>query len=193
MPDLTGCSTVMLQPQADTRLNSVAPTMSAGSATPLYLLRGVVGLFRYDVSAIPSNATLAAAELRVVYPALACGAGCGSCSVGDSSCPVRLYAMSSDWDEASATWKSRRTGVDWPNPGGIGSDRSSLLVEILHAAEQDSVFPIPPEQLATLWSWRMGNLLTVRLEPDGLFVVASRETAPVCTYQAPSLVLTYCP
>ena len=78
----------------------------------------MASLLRFDVSSIPTNATIQSAQLQVY-------------TVGQSNSAymcARPYAVLRPWIDSQATWNRATSGETWAAPGcnGIGTDRSDV-------------------------------------------------------------------
>ncbi len=106
-----------LYPVADATIRSDAPDSNFGGAT--FVMAGssnsgaIVGrgLFRFDLSGIPTNATVSNATLTLVDVNSA-----GSGYFG-------LNRVLTNWDESAVTWNHRTAAMTWTAPGGqTGTD-----------------------------------------------------------------------
>ena len=100
----------------DTYIEVYAP--SANHATdPLYLSAGGnrSALVRFDLDHIPEDSVVKAAQLGL-YAYYSSSAG--------ASLDVAGYRLQEGWDEGSATWKERSSGISWDAAGALspGSD-----------------------------------------------------------------------
>ncbi len=117
-------------PVADASIRSDAPDGKDGSSNSLTV--GVSsdgsstnrGLFRFDVSSIPTNATVTNVTLSLI-------------ALKQPSAPYYfgLYLLLTNWVESEVTWNNRSALMPWIAPGGLfgtdyfGTDSSySLLV-----------------------------------------------------------------
>jgi PKD repeat protein len=82
----------------------------SGSTTDMYIVLG------WDISAIPTNATVESAEIQFVV-------------TNPSGGPYDCFSLLTGWDQAQVTWNSAFTGVPWGTPGAASpSDRGSQIV-----------------------------------------------------------------
>jgi hypothetical protein len=109
--------TTNLYPVADATIRSDAPDSNFGGAT--FVMAGssnsgaIVsrGLFKFDLSSIPTNATVSNATLTLVDVNSA-----GSGYFG-------LNRLLTNWDESEVTWNRRTASMPWTAPGGqTGTD-----------------------------------------------------------------------
>jgi hypothetical protein len=77
-----------------------------------------VGLIRFDLIAIPTNAEIIAVELDVVVREILEG--------GDAV----AFALSESWDEDTATWNERSEDVSWTDPGAGPASQTPGVVAI---------------------------------------------------------------
>jgi VCBS repeat-containing protein len=120
-------STVILNPVADTWLDEVNQDDSYGTDATLVMgsnatTPSVAGdhrvLLRFDLSAIPTGATITDATLRVFLEEYNDVAG-GIFATSDVE--VDAYLVYESWDEASATWNQTDGSNPWAAvPGGSG-------------------------------------------------------------------------
>ena len=95
----------------DTKIKDDAP-LTAFGADPNMEVDGDPDygtLMRWDLSGIPAGAIVTDASLSLQITNLS----------GDA---YPLYAMTRDWDEATATWEEASTGIPWHAPGASGSN-----------------------------------------------------------------------
>lgn len=91
----------------DTYVQQSTPSQNYGSATGLLVLYTGLGgdqtnaLIQFDLGAVPADATIDAAYLRVYQPA----AGC-------SGQPVAVWKITEDWLEGGVTWSTLPDAVD---------------------------------------------------------------------------------
>lgn len=121
---LLTAATLTLTPAADTGIREFSPTTAygdnqvviAGTTGPLSNSGQNRGLFRFDLSSIPSQATITDVRLTfgvVRVPPIQVDADFG------------LYPILQSWAEGSATWNI--PGAGWHGPGGVaGQDYAQL-------------------------------------------------------------------
>jgi MYXO-CTERM domain-containing protein len=129
---------------ADTKLKSDDPTTNFGAdeqleadGSPEY---GV--LLRWDVSALPEDVTVLAAELSLEI-------------TGVSSQAYDIVSVLRDWREQEASWENYRTGQAWQQAGARGdadSDTQSLGA-VMGIAEGPEVTPLTQAGLALIEQW----------------------------------------
>lgn len=85
-------------------------------------------LLRFDLSGIPPNAVVTAAELRLFVD-------------DDPGAPVTVYELLQSWDEATATSNQRATGMAWLGPGATPPSRGTTAI--------GSLSPMPANITAT--------------------------------------------
>ena len=80
-------------------------------------------LIRFDLSGIPSNATICSATLSLFV---------GSSSGATYDRVVRVYRLRTAWSEQTGTWNVASTGVNWQVAGASGAnDRESTDIGFL--------------------------------------------------------------
>lgn len=215
-PDLPACSqqTFTGTAEADAVLVSgPASNINYGGAYAgnIGVAVGSVGIFRFDVAAIPAAAQLRSVVLRLAVAEQdgACGTGCGDCSHIEAPGTLALAYMRSDWPEPTVTWEHLAYhdpalgSVAWDQPGAQGpADRGPEVATVQHVAVQEVVFDSAgnPGMLAGLAAWRTAaGKLTLQVSPatGAVFIAAMREQPnPDCGgpgYARPQLTIRYCP
>ncbi|MBT8494180.1 MAG: DNRLRE domain-containing protein [Deltaproteobacteria bacterium] len=93
----------------DTALNGGLPDQPGGDGASFTAeaVGPIHGLLRFDLSSVPTTATVIGAELEVWTNF--------SPSQGGTA---QLFRISEEWEEATATWNQRSTGVAWTDAGG---------------------------------------------------------------------------
>jgi hypothetical protein len=101
---------------ADTTMTSSTPDVTAGNQ--IFVIAGVGdggtnrALFRFDVSGIPTNATVTNVTVSLV-----------AYSQPPSGVLFGLSPVLTNWDEYAVTWNSRSSLTPWTVPGGlVGTD-----------------------------------------------------------------------
>jgi len=84
------------------------------------------GLLRFDLSAIPTDALVLAAELEVVVHE--------ELESGDAV----AFALAEEWDEDTATWEERVEGIPWTDTGAGVDSQAPGLVAIFTPSALDS-------------------------------------------------------
>jgi hypothetical protein len=110
--------------------------LTAYGTQPLMLADGggqdATSLFRADMSAIPTTATVQSAVLHIWVS-------------NDVGADVSLYRMLESWDEANATWTERAPGTSWSSAGAAppSSDTTALatLTPDVMYAEKTATIP----------------------------------------------------
>ncbi|MBM3188887.1 MAG: alpha/beta fold hydrolase [Chloroflexi bacterium] len=101
----------------DTFIEVYAQEANHGSEAGLYITGGDLRtpLLRFDLSHIPSNAVIKAAQL---------GLYAYNASSDSAKVDAAVYRLLESWDEQSATWQVRSAGTPWSKAGalGLGSD-----------------------------------------------------------------------
>jgi hypothetical protein len=103
----------------DTAMSSIAATFNFGVSESFQVGSQWTALLRFDLTAIPSTATVIDARLRL---------GVTADATGDT---ITLHPVIEEWDEGTAngaigtaSFFERRSGMLWLGPGATGSSRS---------------------------------------------------------------------
>jgi len=193
--------------EADTILSSTSPDFVFGTL-PLANVGssiGSVGLFRFDVTALPTSAAITSARVELTFAAQSsgCASSCGSCQSVEHAGNFALFYLRSDWVESQASWNRPATGLAWGAAGASQSavDRSALpIATITHQPGASESIAITEGALADLNGvWRRSNRVSFELVASnfGVFVIATRESAgEACVpggYMPARLLVEYCP
>lgn len=118
---MTNPSYVVLKNAEDTSINSVFPTLNIGSGIQ-FIVSGVAnGLVKFDISSIPSNATISQAIFSL-FTASASG-----------SSVQNVHRLVRNWVESEATWNEAETGTNWGTAGAANTttDYNSTLLDTI--------------------------------------------------------------
>ncbi|WP_158625776.1 DNRLRE domain-containing protein [Corallococcus carmarthensis] len=177
---------------SDATLSQDTPTVNAGADGLLRLDRdyptgsGKVtnGLLRFDVSAIPANATVQAVRLTF--------------NVRNSTSGEGFFVMAAgrSWNEAQATWTLAATGSPWSGPGASGAaDRGATsFATLLPGATGSYGVDLNAAGIAAVQGWaanaatNQGFVLDANTNMDGLELDSS-EAATLAN--RPKLTVTY--
>lgn len=147
-------------------------------------------LFQFDLSSIPSNATICSVKLSLFVAT-------GSNALNDRV--VRVYRLKTAWSEQTGTWNSASTGVSWQVAGASGAndrestDLGSLLVPATVANATELIWILDPARIQEMTSGAFTNngfLLQPDTELDDLHYFYSSDyvTNPA---RRPKLVIQY--
>ena len=179
----------VFNPDADTYIYSSHPDTNYGTATSMkaagYGASKV--LMHFDLSSIPSSATIIDAKLEVYIDSQA----------GETY--FKIYRMLNDWSEGEATWNQRKSGVNWDNAGGDYSDGTFYGGPQIFQSDVGKYKTISAEAATELevlvqhWvdgTWVNDGIAYTRLFADGTrnVFVESREAA-----NPPKLTVTWVP
>jgi hypothetical protein len=202
-------ASIMAFAEADTIIASGLATTNFGNR-PIANINaspntGSVGLFRFDVSTLPTTASIQSAAVTVTFAATSnnCGAACASCTSFEHAGALDLYAMRSDWVELQTDWTDAATGRLWGLAGASQPDvdrSASALASVQHQVGHNEQFRILPFTMSSLnTTWRQNNKLSFQVVPSNAAVMfaATRESAvEACVqggYAAARLEVTFCP
>ncbi|MEJ2139438.1 MAG: DNRLRE domain-containing protein [Gammaproteobacteria bacterium] len=171
----------------DTFISEGSPTSNYGSERELDIDGDdagseTAGLIRWDISAIPANATIESATISVDV-------------TGSSSDNYNLYAVEKNWLESGATWNATGISGAWSTAGATGSGdfAPNVLASFNNMAIGSQTVPLNSAGLAVLQSWVSGQkdnrgfILRNSASTDGLRF-ASSEDSPA---SRPRLTVTY--
>jgi parallel beta-helix repeat protein len=177
---------------SDASLQQSAPTVNAGGDALLRMDRdyptgtGSVAnsLLRFDLGAIPANATVQSAVLTVNVRNSTTGEG------------YFLYGASRAWSESQATWTHAATGSPWSAAGasGAGDRGTTSFGTLIPAATGRYSVSLNAAGVAALQGWvtnpasNHGFVLDALTNLDGLELDSSEVTTPA---NRPQLTVTY--
>jgi hypothetical protein len=158
-----------------TAFGGAANMLADGDTTP------ATALLYIDLSTIPTTATVMSAVLHVWVS-------------NDTGANVNVYKMAQSWNEASATWLVRSTGVGWASPGAAPPSRETT---VLATFTPDAIYA---EKVGAIDSDIVQGWVTTPATNYGLAIVTAdadgsswrtRENTTVAN--RPILVVTYLP
>lgn len=128
---------------ADTFIASDFPSSTNGGDFPTQTSSLTDGgparnaLFRFDLTSIATTATVSAAELHIWTDE-------------DAGETVTLYPVLEAWDEATATWNQRSTGVAWSAAGAAPPSRGTTATATISPSTTFTAYvvTIPPAVVA---------------------------------------------
>ncbi len=154
----------------DAQLSEQSPDSNAGSAVTLKVdnddpdgsNQHSVALMRWDVTNIPSGATVSAASLTVNLTV-------------PSSHEYEVYAILRPWVEGEANWNELADGQAWESPGADGPlDRGDTLIgKIENVAAGSRTIQLTEAGRDLVQSWIDGSA-----ENNGVAIVPSGEATP---------------
>jgi hypothetical protein len=188
---------VTLIASADTNINAASPTANYGPVAEVNIVRGGSAsseraLFSFDLSSLPSGATLKSAQLELTIvnnPGL------------DKTIAVHRIAQTSNraWVESQVTWQEYKTGSSWTAAGGdfvatptdseavSGTAPANSVVTFQVLSDAQSFYATP----STNFGWLIKDTQEPAASSGEHVFFATRENAT--TDYAPKLVLSYCP
>ena len=146
------------------------------------------GLIKFDLSSIPSNATIVSATLSLWTAS----------DLSDNDRILRVYRLKVPFDESQATWNLARTGASWQSPGASGvNDRETLDIgsmqilasEPIGVQKQISLSPAKVQELVNGIFANNGFLLAMDTELNDRFNYKSSDTSTAAN--RPMLVIQY--
>ena len=172
----------------DTWLESANVTATHGTDIGLYedASPTVNGLLRFDLSAIPTSATVSAVELDLVTTTDSLESGM-----------LETYAVLEDWDEATASWSNRTASMAWTDAGASGpGSRGSTLVGTVFPGVDLTPYSFALD-LPTVQGW-----VTTPASNHGLVLISTSPSGNGVTFSSsndtlvdarPQLRVTYTP
>jgi len=116
-------NTLVLEPTDDATISEVSPNSNAGTSDPIDIRSHISiswleldGLIKYNISTLPSNATIQYASLQLYYFHSSDGNPGGH--------QVNAYKVTSDWDEGTVTWNTQPSND--PEPSSLAIVPSTL-------------------------------------------------------------------
>lgn len=144
----------------------------------------VAALLRFDLSAIPTNATVTNAALNLyVYDRF-----------GTRAMTVGAYEVYRSWAAAETTWNQAASGQLWAAPGcnGIGSDRAADAAVSVTMNATLTWYELTLTSLAQRWisdpSANFGLVLKAWGDPAGYTIITSEHGG---AWMRPKLTLSY--
>jgi hypothetical protein len=117
--DCGGTTTTTLTAVSDTEIWTTFPNDNYGACNAIYINRNPLqrGLIQFDLTGIPSNATITSATFRMT-----------KFGGNNTSHDLSVHRITNSWSEgvggcgedntANSSWNNRMTGVPWTTPGG---------------------------------------------------------------------------
>ena len=146
------------------------------------------GLLKFDLSSIPTNATILSATLSLWTAS----------DLSDNDRTLRVYRLKMPFDESQVTWNIASTGVSWQSQGASGNnDRESteigsvqiLANEPIGVQKQISLSPASIQEMVSGAFPNNGFILVVDTELDDRFSYKSSDTSTASS--RPMLVIQY--
>lgn len=180
--------------QLDSTINYGAVAAIGARNDPGRLIKGLV---QFDLSSIPTAATVNAANMtlrtctNVAWP----GYGTIPCVSGSGSVAISTYRMLVSWSEATSTWNQRSTGTSWNAAGasGAGTDYNATILSSNNVSMATNT--------SYTWSITTAAQAWVSNASTNFGLLLARSGATTADYRlfnsseagssAPSLVVTY--
>jgi beta-glucanase (GH16 family) len=169
----------------DTKIAARRATTNYGTATTFDIDGDpdVAGLFRWDVSAIPTGSTVTsvAIELNVT---------------GSTNQNFEVFALNRAWSELAATWQRYTTNSNWAGAGATGSgDQSNTVLGALGPASKGIYrVNLNADGIAAVQNWindadqNFGIIVKDFAASDGVDVSSSEASNKA---QRPKLIINY--
>gem|GEM_PF-3121317 len=179
----------------DTYLLNTSPTTNNGTAVTMWVGESnnatnkvARSLIKFDLSSIPSNATITSATLSLWTDA----------DFSDNDRTIRVYRLKVPFNETQATWNEASTGVSWQGAGASGAnDRESTDIgSVLIAANE----AIDVEKQISLTPAKIQELINGTFTNNGFIIIADTELNDRFNYKTsdasastkrPKLVIEY--
>lgn len=149
-------------PSADTYLLQTSPTTPQGANNALAVKSGSgerVSMIKFDLSAIPANATVTAATLTITKR-----------GTGGTGLVNNIHRLVRDWVESEATYNEAETGTNWGTAGAANttSDYNTTLLDTLTVPAAQNA-PETADLTSVVQDWVDGtsNNYGIRISSDG--------------------------
>jgi RHS repeat-associated protein len=179
----------------DTYLLNTSPTTNNGTAVTMWVGESnnatdkvARSLIKFDLSSIPSNATITSATISLWTDA----------DFSDNDRTIKVYRLKVPFNESQATWNEASTGVNWQSPGASGTnDRESTNIgSILIDADE----PLDIEKQISLSTAQIQEMVNGTFTNNGFIIIADTEDNDRFSYRTsdasaatkrPKLVIQY--
>jgi hypothetical protein len=183
-----GGTTMSFGADSDTFIDSSAPTQNGGSATDLRTDASPLrfAMMHFDVSSIPSSATVVSATLTVWTTTA------GALTMGSTE----IYRLLESWNEDKADWNHRNPGMMWTTAGAQapGSRDATASAEFTPSANDTMYQVVLPAALVQGWvsapATNDGIVFVNKNTPDLSVMLVSKEGS---ASKRPQLQVTYQP
>ena len=192
-------NTITLQPNGadgiDTYLLNTSPTTNNGTAVVMWVGESnnatnkiARSLIKFDLSSIPSNASITSATLSLWTDA----------DFSDNDRTIRVYRLKVPFNETEATWEESANGVGWHGVGASGTnDREGTDIgAVLIPADQ----ALDVEKQISLSTAQIQEMVNGTFTNNGFAIAADTETDDRFNYKSsdatasakrPKLVIQY--
>lgn len=121
------------------------------------------GLINFDLTSIPSNATIVSATLSLWT---------GN-DLSDNDRTLRVYRLKVPFNETQATWNVASTGVTWQVPGASGTnDRESLDIGSVQILANE---PIGTQKQISLSPAKIQEIVSGSFPDNGFIMIMDTE------------------
>ena len=191
-------TTITIQPNASTGLDayisSSKTTTNYGTATGMGIgednsaINVTRSLIKFDLSAIPANATINSAVLSLWT----------STDLSSNDRTLRVYRLKTAWNESQVTWQKAANGANWQTAGASGAnDRESTDIgsitllnnEALNTEKQISLNASKIQEMRNGTFTNNGFILVTETENNDRFDYKTSDHAT--SSQWPKLVIQY--
>lgn len=160
-----------------------SPTTNYGATPSLALDGNPIDkglLIRWDVSAIPTSATVTGASIELEL-------------TDGTSTSYSIYECLRSWSETEVTWNRARSGVPWATPGAQGgTDRGTTILGSITAGVGTATVPLNASGVSRVQSWvsnpstNLGLVIVNYAAFDGLIALSSEDAS---TTRRPALIV----
>jgi RHS repeat-associated protein len=179
----------------DTYLLNTSPTTNNGTAVVMWVGESnnatdkvARSLIKFDLSSIPSNATITSATLSLWTDA----------DFSDNDRMIRVYRLKVPFNETQATWNEASSGVSWQSPGASGTnDRESTAIGSVQILANES---LDVEKQISLSTTQIQEMVNGTFTNNGFIIIADTEQDDRFNYRTsdasaatkrPKLVIEY--
>jgi PKD repeat protein len=141
-PAYAGTSDAYIREATPDTLYGLDPTLQVDGSEPSGSVTDMNIVLGWDISSIPSNATVVTADIQLEVTDISSG-------------PYECYSLLAGWVQTQVTWNSASSGVPWTAPGApSASDRGTQVACTISAPSMSSLtVNLTADGLSLVESW----------------------------------------